>query len=99
MRRALIWPVVAAVVGLLAVGAGVWLLTKDRVECEIGQQMRPGEVCVNAQRPGRSPIALTYEEQRASDRRFGVLMLGVGALTLGYGGWIFWKDARRPRPQ
>lgn len=98
MRRALIGPVVVALIGLLMVGLGVYLLTTAGVECEIGREMRPGEVCVT-QRPGRAPISLTYEEQRASNKRIGVIAVGVGALAIGYGAWTLWKEARRPRPQ
>ncbi|MBX6722407.1 MAG: hypothetical protein IRY92_04080 [Dactylosporangium sp.] len=95
MRRALWSVVVVALIGLLAVGGGLSLLTTDRVECEIGREMQPGETCVNAQRPGRAPISLTYEEQQASNRRVGGLTLGFGVVALGYAGWLLWQQVRR----
>jgi hypothetical protein len=59
MKRALIWPVVVALIGLPAVGVGVYLLTAAGIECEIsGHQMQPGEICVIEPR-GRAPISFT----------------------------------------
>jgi hypothetical protein len=95
MRRTLWSVVVVALIGLLSVGGGVHLLTTDRVECEIGREMQPGEACVNARRPGRAPITLTYEEQQASNRRIGLITLGFGVVVLGYAGWLLWRGTRR----
>jgi hypothetical protein len=87
--------VVVALVGLLAVGGGVYLLTTDRVECEIGRELAPGETCVNAQRPGRAPITLDHEQQQAANRRVGAVTLGFGVVALAYAGWLLWPRARR----
>jgi hypothetical protein len=94
MKR-LIGPAVFALIGLVCIGFGVHMLNRDWVECEVGTQIQPGETCTNAQRPGRAPAILTYEEQRASQKRIGAVAIGFGALILVSVGWSVWKERRR----
>jgi hypothetical protein len=78
--------VLAFLLGLSLIGLGIALATEREISCEIGgPALLPGQTCTNAQRPGRTPIVNTYEEQREGNRRSGYVAIGFGVLFLVLG--------------
>jgi hypothetical protein len=97
MRRTAISAIVLALIGVLAIGGGVHLLTTDRVECG-PRVLQPGETCESVIPRGRGTVVLDYEEQHASNRRVGYVALGFGLLALGYAGWLLRKPTAAANP-
>lgn len=82
------------VVGVVALGAGLFLWNRTDVTCD-GQVMSQGDQCEHTKR-GRTTSINSYDEEKANQALSGKIITGIGgALTLGGAGWIIVPLVRR----
>jgi hypothetical protein len=86
------------ILGLIALGAGIFMLTRTDVTCG-GEVMQAGDVCEHS-KAGITTATKSTEEEKSNQRTGGMVLTGLGgALTLGGAGWIVVSLTRRKPEQ
>lgn len=77
-------------VGLVAIGYGLSLGGASEIRCR-GEVMVPGSVCVKSD----GSEGQSYEQRLATRRTARPVVVGVGVLVTGFGGYLLLAELRR----
>jgi hypothetical protein len=99
MKKILGIVILLALGGFMVLG-GIGQTTTDEVTCG-GEVMVPGDICQETR--GGSTTEYTYDEQKASDRSSGWVLVGIGGVLLAAGlasgvAAVVGRNRRSPAP-
>lgn len=94
IRTRLVLHVVVAAIGVALIVGGFVAVAHPRVTCR-GEIMNAGDVCHHMSMTGDLDKTQTYEERLQAARTSQPVVIGLGVLVTGFGGFLLVSDLRR----